>query len=77
MTKANLNRITRSFNLEKSYFMYVFTIVCTLKEDQPLRLLLNLFFYHFDRPEPTYKSQRTELLDVIVACNQLNVNALN
>ena len=49
----------------------------TLKEDQPLRLLLNLLFYHFNRSEPTYKSQHIKLLDVIAACNQLNVNALN
>ena len=33
-------------------------IGCTLKDDQPLRLLLNLFFYYFNRSEPTYKSQR-------------------
>ena len=49
----------------------------TLKEDQPLRLLLNLPFYHFNRSEPTYKSQRIKLLDEIIACNQLNVNVLN
>ena len=53
------------------------TIVRTLKEDQPLRLLLNLLFYHFNHSEPTYKSQRLKLLDVIYPCNQLNVNALN
>ena len=53
------------------------TIVRTLKEDQPLRLLLNLFFYHLYHSEPTYKSQRIKLLDVIAVCNQLNVNALN
>ena len=53
------------------------TIVRTLREEQPLRLLLNLLFYHFNRSEPTYKSQRIALLDVIAACNQLNVNALN
>ena len=52
-------------------------IVRTLKEDQPLRLLLNLLFYHFNCSEPTYKSQRINLLDVIAVCNQLNVNALN
>ena len=52
-------------------------IVRTLKEDQPLRLLLSLLFYHFNCSEPTYKSQRIKLLDVIAACNQLNVNALN
>ena len=51
--------------------------VRTLKEDQPLRLLLNLVFYHFNCSEPTYKSQRIKLLDVIAAYNQLNVNALN
>ena len=50
-------------------------IVRTLREDQPLRLLLNLLFYHFKHSEPTYKSQRTELLDVIATCSQLNVNA--
>ena len=49
----------------------------TLKEDQPLRLLLNLLVYHFNRSESTYKSQRIKLLDVIAACNQLNMNALN
>ena len=49
----------------------------TLREDQPLRLLLNLFLYHFNRSEPTYKSPRIKLLDVIAACNQLNVNVLN
>ena len=53
------------------------TIVRTLKEDQPLRLLLNFFFYHFNLSEPTYKSQHIKLLDVIAACNQVNVNALN
>ena len=52
-------------------------IARTLKEDQPLRLLLNLLFYHFNRSEPTYKSQRIKLPDVIAACNQLNVNAVN
>ena len=38
---------------------------------------LRLLFYHFNRSEPTYKCQRMKLLDVITACNQLNVNALN
>ena len=52
-------------------------IVRTLKEDQPLRLLLNLLFYHFNRSQPTYKAQRIKLRYVIAACNQLNVNALN
>ena len=51
--------------------------VRTLKEDQPLRPLFNLLFYHFNRSEPTYKFQRIKLLDVVTACNQLNVNALN
>ena len=32
--------------------------------------------YHFNRSEPTYKSQCIKLLDVTAACNQLNVNAL-
>ena len=41
------------------------TIGCTLKEDQPLRLPLNLFFYRFNRSESTYKSQRIKLLDII------------
>ena len=52
-------------------------IVRTLKEDQPLRLLLNLPFYHVNRSEPTYKSQGIKLLDVIAVCNRPNVNALN
>ena len=45
-------------------------IGCTLKEDQSLRLLLNLVFYHFNRCEPTYKSQCIKLLDVIAMCSQ-------
>ena len=53
------------------------SIVRTLIEDRPLKLLLNLLFYHFNRSEPTYKSQRIKLLDVIAACSRLNMNALN
>ena len=34
-------------------FPYYGTIVRTLKEDQPLRLLLNLLFYHFNHSEAT------------------------
>ena len=34
------------------------TLGCTLKEDQPVGLLLNLFFSHFGHSEPTYKSRR-------------------
>ena len=49
-------------------------IVRTLREVQPLRLLLNLLFYHFNHSEPTYTSQRIRLSDVIAACNQLNAN---
>ena len=59
----------------KAYFPVI--IVRTLREDQPLRQLLNLLFYNFNHSEPTYKSQRIKLLDVIAACNELNVNALN
>ena len=54
-----------------------FTIVRTLREDQALRLLLNLLFYHFNHSEPIYKSQLIKHLNVVAACNQLNVNALN
>ena len=64
-------------NYEKIADTSVGSIVRPLKEDQPLRLLLNLLFYHFYRFEPNYKPQCIKLLDVIVACNQLNVNALN
>ena len=70
--------------LYKSLIMIVTSFLCSkcnivraLREEQPLRLLLNLLFYHFNRSEPTYKSQRMKLPDVIAACNQLNVNALN
>ena len=52
-------------------------IVCTLRKDQPPRLLLNLLFYHFNHSEPTHKSQCIKLLDVIAAYNRLNVNPLN
>ena len=48
-----------------------------LREDQPLRLLLNLLFYHFNHSESTYKSQRIKLPKVIAECNQLNASALN
>ena len=53
------------------------TFVRTLREDQPLRLLLNFLSYHVNRSEPYYKCQRIQPLDLIAACNQLNVNALN
>ena len=32
---------------------------------------------HFNRSEPTFKSQRIKLLDVIASFNRFNVNALN
>ena len=35
---------------------------CTLKEEHPLRPLLNLFVYHFNRSEHTYESQCIKLL---------------
>ena len=62
--------------LLQQIFEKFFIKSCTLKEDQPLRLLLNLFFYHFNRSEPTYKSQHLKPLDIIATCNQLNVNAV-
>ena len=37
-------------------------IVRALREDQPLRLLLNFLFYHFNHSEPSYKSKRIKLL---------------
>ena len=52
-------------------------IVRTLREDQPLRLPLNLLCYHFNHSEPTYKFQCIKLQHVIATCNQLNMNALN
>ena len=57
-----------------SYLRWTHFIARTLR-DQPLRLLL-IFFFHFNRSEPTYKSQCIKLLGVIAACNELNVNAL-
>ena len=60
--------------LTKTPALSVVAIGCTLKEKQPVRLLLNLFFYHFDRSEPTYKSHCLKSLDIIATCNQLNVN---
>ena len=39
----------------------VFYVECTLKEEQPLRVLLNLFFYRFNHSEPTCKSHMTTL----------------
>ena len=61
--------------LERAHRVETF-IVPTQKEDHFLRLLLNLLFYHLNRSEPTYKSHHIKLLDVIAACNQLNVNTL-
>ena len=65
------------YNRLRLHFSLMRSRVRTLKEDQPLRLLLNLLFYYFNRYEPTYKSQHIKLLDIIAACNKLNVNALN
>ena len=62
---------------DQSFVGVASSIVRTLREDQPPRLLFNFLFYHFNHPEPNYKSQRMKLPDVIAACNQLNVNALN
>ena len=64
-------------NLQTNVLLISNCVYGTLREDQPLRLLLNLLFYHFNCSEPTYKSQCIKLLHVIAACNQLNVNALN
>ena len=50
------------------------TIVRTLREDQPPRLLLNFLFYHFNHSDPTYKSQRIKLLDVIATCSNYSQN---
>ena len=66
-----------SFDYKNKFKSILVSIVRTLREEQPLRLLLNLLFYHFNCSEPTYKSQRIALLHVIATCNQLNVNALN
>ena len=58
--------------------MFYISIVRTYtKRDQPLRLILNLLFYHFNHSESTYISQCKKLQDVIAACNQLIANALN
>ena len=38
---------------------------------------IEFVFHHFNHSEPTYKSERMQLLNVIAASNQLNVNALN
>ena len=67
-----------SIEAEKQFSYCGSSIVRTLREDQPLNLLLNWLFYQFNRSEPTYKSQRIKLLYVVIAvCNQLNVNSLN
>ena len=52
-------QIVRSFKM---------TIVRTLREDQPLRLLLNLLFYHYNCSEPTYKSQRINCRMQLIEC---------
>ena len=71
--RKKLDRVNRPLcHLNQAVF-----IVRTLRKDQSLRLLLNLLFYHFNCSVPTYKFQRIKLPDVIAACNQLNVNALN
>ena len=58
--------------VEQFLILFVGTIVGRLKEDQPLRLLLNLLFYQISRSKPTYKSQRIKLPDETTACNQLS-----
>ena len=77
--KHRRKHVLRSFQLygDQALATCSLSIVRTLREDQRLRLLLNFLFYHFNYSEPTYKSQRIKILDIIAACNQLNVNALN
>ena len=48
-----------------------FTVGCTLNEDQPLTLLLNLFFYLCNHSDSTYNFQCIKLPDVVAECNQL------
>ena len=67
----------KNFDIFFSYRKSYGAKIHTLREDQLLRLLLNLLFYHFNYSEPTYKSQRIKFLDVIATGNQLNVNSLN
>ena len=62
---------TNLFNFLRNNCSKLIYVVRTLREDQPLRLLLNLLFYHFNRSKPTDKFQRIKLLDLIAACNQL------
>ena len=57
-------------------FITELSIGCTLKEEQPLRLPLNLIFYCFNRSEPTYKSQSIKLLKIFATCNQLNISTV-
>ena len=49
-----------AFKFNILFYVDIFSvpsIVRTLKEDQPVRPLLNLLFDHFNRSEPTYKCQ--------------------
>ena len=75
--KGSLTYSVYSENTMRYHFYLKHVIVRTLREDQPLRLLLNLLFDHFNHSEATYKYQRIKLPYVIAAYNQLNVNALN
>ena len=43
--------------ISQAIYIILLYIVGTLREDQPLRLLLNLLFYHFNRSESTYRSR--------------------
>ena len=76
---SHIRQIFPNFSFQFHYFFLGFqiAIVRTLRKDQPLRLVLNLLFHHFNHSEPIYKSQRIKLLDVIAVCNQLNVNVLS
>ena len=52
-------------------------IVRALKEDQPLRLLLNLLFYHFNRSEPTsHKAPRCNcrVQSIKCECSELDID---
>ena len=40
-------------------------------------ITIEFVLYHFNRSDSTYKSQRIKFQDIIAACNQLIVNALN
>ena len=69
-TKESVKQITSCY----PGFSLVFICSIYTERRSASETAIECSFYYFIRSEPTYKSQCLKLLDVIAACNQLNMN---